>query len=1127
MVEFIAQRYRIETELGQGGMGTVYKGLDTHTNQTVAIKHLKPELTAPELIERFKREGEALRELNHPNIVKMLDAVEENNNHYLIIEYLAGGDLADLLKRDSLPLEKVLQIAIDICDALTRAHRLSIIHRDLKPANVLIAADGTPRLTDFGIAHFAGKARVTASDAIVGTVDYLAPEILDGELADPRADIWAFGVMLFEMLAGQRPFTGQSLAQTLMALVTQPTPDLEELCPDAPVALVDLVYRMLEKDPHARIASVRHVGAALEDILQGRTTDSIPIAQATRFDTPVPDFLQRPKHNLPAQTTPFVGRESELGELARLIENPNTRLLSILAPGGMGKTRLAVELAERQLARFEHGVYIVELAPLNAIEQIIPAIASALNFQFQSDGRETKQQLIDFLQNKQLLLIMDNYEHLGTGANLVTELLKTVSSLKILVTSRERLDQQGEALFHLSGMEFPTWESPQDALNYAAVKLFMNSARLAQPGFELTPVNLNAVARICRLVAGMPLGILLAASWLGMLTPQEIATELQKNLDFLESDSQQIPSRQRSIRVVMDYSWQQMSLPEQQVFMKLSVFRGGFTREAAESVAGANLRILMSLLNKSLLRRDTESGRYEIHELLRQYAEEQCQQANLLDATHDQHAQFFAEWAAKHEPDLKSVPQLETLSIMEADYLNIQSAWNWLLEHQGEQAITHMMRAMTVFFILNENANAAIQFFIDASTQLDKSTLQTQLRVRAAFFGLRNSHLLPPKSDKADFVEAMIDESFEKAFTLFTHVHYELWLTRNFEQGLLLIDEVIRLFETLNEKWWLAQAYYLQGHLYHLNAAHSKSFAAIQTAYNTFLETGAKWSALGATDNLAIEYFASGEFDKGLKLIRELNLERRKHRREGLGMMHSLTFEAMFLEDLGAYEDSIALLQEVLALALHHNSISNQFDTRLRIADRMGILKRYDEAYHQIRQAEDLYLAHFNSAIGFAWLDSSKGYIAYHHTDYQTAMNYFLSAYRRVQDESEHRNLLFFQLMLGLCHVKLGNTENAYRNLGQVVANANYTDQHIALYGFAEIAYRQGDLLWAAELTSSLIAARAMLEPYKSYAKEMLVSLENSISADDYALAIERGKSLDLKAVIQDLVDKFSKNADE
>jgi serine/threonine protein kinase len=189
----IAQRYVLNDEIGSGGMGTVYKGLDSQTEQIVAIKELHSNLADDQLIERFKREGEALRELNHPNIVKMLDTIEEAGQHYLVMEFVSGGDLADLLKQGQLPVERILNVSIDLADALTRAHRLNIIHRDLKPANILIGDDGVLRLTDFGVAHVGSKARLTDTDAIIGTVDYLPPEAFTGRLFDERGDIWAFG----------------------------------------------------------------------------------------------------------------------------------------------------------------------------------------------------------------------------------------------------------------------------------------------------------------------------------------------------------------------------------------------------------------------------------------------------------------------------------------------------------------------------------------------------------------------------------------------------------------------------------------------------------------------------------------------------------------------------------------------------------------------------------------------------------------------------------------------------------------------------------------------------------------------------------------------------------------------
>jgi serine/threonine protein kinase/tetratricopeptide (TPR) repeat protein len=641
----IANRYQIETELGQGGMGTVYLATDAQTSTSVAVKQLKADLAQPELIERFKREGEALRDLNHPNIVKLLDMLEENGEHYLVMEYVRGGDLAGLLQQGTLDLEQILRYALDLADALTRAHKLNIIHRALKPANILLAADGTLRLTDFGIARLGSKDRVTETDAIIGTIDYLPPEAFDGSGIDTRADIWAFGVILFEMLAGERPFTAENIIETIHQITTQAIPDLETLNPDTPVELVDLVYRMLEREPQSRIASVRHVGAILEDILQGRTAQPTP---TKRFDTPPPEFQHQNRHNLPAQTTPFVGREDEVSALIKLLDDPANRLITILAPGGMGKTRLALEVAQRQLDKFDDGVFLVELAPLSDTASIITAIADALGYHFQADGRDPLQQIQDYLSSKTLLLVLDNFEHLLEGAGLVTDILKIAPHINILVTSRQRLNQMGETLYHLSGMEFPAWETPADAITYGSVQLFLQSAKRVQPDFELTRDNLHDVARICKLVQGMPLGILLSASWLGMLSPSEVAEEIAGGIDFFETDEIGLPDRQRSIRAVFDYSWGSMTSDEQNVFMRLSVFRGGFTRESAQAVAGANLRILMSLTNKSLIRRTADNGRYEIHELLRQYSHEKLVEQGLEDENRDKHSDYFVAFLSNY-----------------------------------------------------------------------------------------------------------------------------------------------------------------------------------------------------------------------------------------------------------------------------------------------------------------------------------------------------------------------------------------------------------------------------------------------------------------------------------------------
>ncbi|MCD4686003.1 MAG: serine/threonine protein kinase, partial [Anaerolineae bacterium] len=320
-MKLIAERYERGELLGQGGMGDVYHGRDTLTGDPVAIKGLKPDIVAanPGLIERFVREGELLRQLDHPNIVKMLTATEDEEQHVLIMEYVSGGSLRDLLERESpLPVRRAVEIALDVADALTRAHRLKIIHRDIKPANVLLAEDGTPRLTDFGVARLSDRTRMTESGIIVGTFAYLSPESCRDEAPDARSDIWAFGVMLYEMLTGQRPFTGTNPLALMAAIVDNPHTEARDLCPIVPSALNTLVQQMLEKDPQQRISSVRKVGSVLEDIMltldeedYPHTRKSMAGGDISRFSTPT---------NSLAASTP----QGKFGTRVRIIRRPES-----------------------------------------------------------------------------------------------------------------------------------------------------------------------------------------------------------------------------------------------------------------------------------------------------------------------------------------------------------------------------------------------------------------------------------------------------------------------------------------------------------------------------------------------------------------------------------------------------------------------------------------------------------------------------------------------------------------------------------------------------------------------------------------------------------------------------------
>jgi predicted ATPase/predicted Ser/Thr protein kinase len=986
--QIVAGRFAISDPerdlLGRGGMGNVYRATDTQTGELVAVKALKPEVVAehPDIVARFVREGEALCQLNHPNIVKMVAAVEQDGRHYLVMEYVEGGSLRELLDRQGrLPVRGVLEISLDLADALTRAHRLDIIHRDLKPANVLLAQDGTPRLTDFGVARMARTPHVTQADLLVGTVDYVSPEVCRGQEADQRSDIWGFGVMLYEMLAGERPFPGETVAAKIVSILTEPVPDLARA--DVPDSLADLVYRMLEKDPAQRIPSVRLVGAELEAILQERDTVSPVPFQVGRFVTPTPD-TGAPRHNLPAQPTPFVGREGELTELARLLADPGVHLLTILGAGGMGKTRLALEAGAAQLDGFAHGVYFVPLAPLRSVEAIGPAVADSVGFSFRADAEggaqaDPRRQLLDYLQSKHLLLIMDNFEHLPDGAEWVTAILETAPDVKVLTTSRTRLNTQGEQVFYLGGMEFPDWETPEDALEYSAVKLFLQSARRVQPGFELQADDLRYISRICRLVQGMPLAILLAAAWVGMLSPAEIAAEIGKSADFLATDLRDVPERQRSVRAVFDYSWNLLTAREREVFQALSVFRGGFARQAAQEVADAGLRELMALVNKSLLHR-TPTGRYEIHELLRQYAAEALDQSPTASAAaRDRHSVYYTAALAQWMEDVQGPRQRAALEEMSVEIENARAAWNWAVGQAHVDQLNRAADGLFYFYWQRVRFQEGESAFREAAERLAALVSQSpdvpgdvrlalaRLESRHSIFGIfTNIDGLAARSlqrawsllQEAKSVPALLQGvRQEEAFILWRMA----WQISDRIEARRLYEQSLERYRTLGDRWRMAWVLRDFGQLVHDLGDYEEAGRLSEESLAIRRALGDQIGTADSLWRLSITAWVTGRLEESERLAREglaICQEIGDPQATALGLRglgESLIRLGKFAESLPLLEKSRAAYDD---LAFYFHSVS----VDLFSCEANAHLGRYERA-RSLGQAP----LDFFRAVGFPW----------------------------------------------------------------------------------------------------------------------------------------------------------------
>lgn len=712
-------RYRLQGLIARGGMGAVFKALDLQNGQVVVVKHLLPEAltTDPTLRTRVIREGEALRQLDHPNIVKLLDTFEALGVYHLVLEYIDGGSLSKMIEGyGALPYNRALGIAVEVVDALARAHHLRIIHRDLKPSNILVMSSGTPKLTDFGTALLKNRERLTAGDTMPGgTVEWAPPEVLSGGSADERSDIWSLGLVLYTMLSGRHPFQSERLTETLSNIFSSEPVPLTTLRNDIPDAMDDLIRKMLSKEPQRRPATVRLVGAQLETIAMAGTSTRpalplvIPIAIPTSTqETPTATTSNVPKHNLPAQPTAFIGRTEDAQAVMELLTTPSVRLVTVTAPGGMGKTRLALEVAERCLPQYPDGVFFVPLAPLTSPENVVTAVADAVGLVFLPDI-DIKAQLLDYLHNKTLLLVTDNFEHLLPAATLLSDIMRVAPQVKIIATSREKLDVQGEHLYGLSPLDVPESDSNVPR-RFSAVQLFEQGARRARPNYEFTPDDVAAVITICQYVEGVPLGILLAAGWVEALTPAEIAVEIRRDPDFLETSGRDVPERQRSLRATFNYSWKLLNEDDRDTLARVSVFHGGFTRDAAQAVAGTSLRSLLALASKSLIRRNAETGMFSLHEIIRQYAAEKLEDMGLAEAVRLAHSDFYLNNLASRRPAFEGRGQLEAFRLQASETENLLAAVNYAVQHQRTGALARSVHAYGLYAEFRSNRIEAQAF---------------------------------------------------------------------------------------------------------------------------------------------------------------------------------------------------------------------------------------------------------------------------------------------------------------------------------------------------------------------------------------------------------------------------------
>jgi predicted ATPase/DNA-binding CsgD family transcriptional regulator len=703
----------------------------------------------------------------------------------------------------------------------------------------------------------------------------------------------------------------------------------------------------------------------------------------------VPPATGRVRHNLPSQPTPLIGRGSEVAAVVRMLRRPDVRLLTLVGLGGAGKTRLAIQVAEELIADgspallaqwergldveglFPDGVLFVSLASLGEPGVIAAAIAQAAGIR--EEGARSLEALVqDWLREKHMILLLDNFEHVLEGALFVAALLGDAPALKIIATSRERLNVRGEHVFELAGLSLPDDSAPaaanRDRLSAVAsslpsipgwsrseleqsgaLQLFLHTARALTPSFELSDESLPAAVQTCRLVEGLPLGIEMAAAWTRFLSCDEIAHELAQNLDFLSTASQDAPARHQGLRGVFSHSWELLTLAEQQALRRLGLFRGSFTREAAAAVIELRiengelrkapdtapttvlnsqfsiLHVLAALADKSLIRRRPAAGgaRYEVHDIVRQYAAEQLERAGELRATAARFAAYYIGMLEARLADLRGPGQLAALAAIEAEIEHVRTAWRWAAEQPDHSLLGRAADRLFHFYDMRSWFQEGADTFGAAARalaagQADGGLAWARMLARQGWFTFHMGHQAEARSMLEQSLECMraLDARAEMTFAL-NYLAAVCSYLGEYQATYALCQESLDITQSLGDLYGQQVACNILGQAVHSNGDYATAKQWFQLSLALSQQIGNSWSLAFSLTNLGNVAYALGEYAEARRLLEE-GLQIRQATGDGRGVaicFNRLGDTAVALREYShaeeRYMQSLSLFREI------------------------------------------------------------------------------------------------------------------------------------------------------------------------------------------------------------------------